>query len=105
MIVVVERYPTIPLEMFSGIVYGPPTDSPVCGITWKACTRERWDLDQPYDVVVKGCHTWHIRGCVYVMLVRFIPPHGCLLIRISVTLSDIMSDNLFTVPLIEMCVS
>jgi hypothetical protein len=27
MVVVVGRYPTIPLEMFSGIVYGPPTDS------------------------------------------------------------------------------
>jgi hypothetical protein len=28
-IVVVGQYPTIPLEMFTGIVYGPPIDSPV----------------------------------------------------------------------------
>jgi hypothetical protein len=35
---------------------------------------------------------WHVRGRAYVMLVRFSPS---LLIRISVTLSD-MSDNLFT---------
>jgi hypothetical protein len=41
MIVVLGRYPTIPLEMFSGIVYGPPTDNLVCGIVWKTCTRER----------------------------------------------------------------
>jgi hypothetical protein len=91
-IVVVRWYPTIPLEMFTEIVYGPPTDSPVCGFTWKTCTRERWDLDRPYDVVVKDYHMWHVRGRAYVMLVRFSPS---LLIRISVTLSD-MSDNLFT---------
>jgi hypothetical protein len=42
---VVERYPTIPLEMSIGIVYMPPTDSAACGITWKTCTRERWDSD------------------------------------------------------------
>jgi hypothetical protein len=30
--VVVGRYPTIPLKMFSEIVYGPPTDNLVCGI-------------------------------------------------------------------------
>jgi hypothetical protein len=46
MIVVVGRYHTIPLEMSIGIVYGPPMDSPVCGIAWKTCTRERWDPDQ-----------------------------------------------------------
>jgi hypothetical protein len=40
MIVVVGQYPTIPLEMFTRIVYGPPTDSPECGITWKMCSRE-----------------------------------------------------------------
>jgi hypothetical protein len=72
MIVVVGRYPTILLEMSIGIVYGPPTDSPACGITWRTCSRERWDPDRPYDVVVKGCHTWPIRGCAHVMLVRFI---------------------------------
>jgi hypothetical protein len=55
MIVVVGWYPTIPLEMYIGIVYGSPTDSLVWGITCKTCTRERWDPDQPYGVVVKGC--------------------------------------------------
>jgi hypothetical protein len=97
MIVVVGWYPIIPLEMFSRIVYGPPMNSPVCGITWNACTRERWDLDRPYDVIVKGCHTWPVHGSAYVMLFRFIPLQDLLLIRISTTLSD-MSDNLFTGP-------
>jgi hypothetical protein len=97
MIVVVGRYPTIPLEMFNGIVYGPSTDSPVCGIMWKTCTSEMWDSDQPYGIIVKGCHTWSIRGRVYVTLVRSMPLQGLLLIQISVTLSD-MSDSLFTAP-------
>jgi hypothetical protein len=39
---------------------------------------------------------WHVRGRTYVVLVRFIPMQGWLLIRISVTLSN-MSDSLFTV--------
>jgi hypothetical protein len=86
MIVVVGRYPTIPLEMSIGIVYEPPMDSPACSIVWKTCTKERWDPDRPYDVVVKGCHTCPVRGRVYVMLVRFIPLQGWLLIQISVTL-------------------
>jgi hypothetical protein len=97
MIIVVEWYPAIPLEMSIGIVYGPPMDSPACGITWKTCIRERWDPDQPYGIVVKGCHTWAVRGRTYVVFVRFIPLQGCLLIWISMTLSD-MSDSLFTVP-------
>jgi hypothetical protein len=59
-IVVVGWYSTIPLEMFSGIVYGPPTDSPASGIAWKTCTRERWDLHQPYDVIMKGFHMWPV---------------------------------------------
>jgi hypothetical protein len=52
---------------------GPPTDSPECGIMWKSCTREKWDLDRSYDIVVKGCHTWHVHARTYVVLVRFIP--------------------------------
>jgi hypothetical protein len=96
-IVVVGWYPTIPLEMSIGIVYGQPTDSPVCGIVWKTCTRERCDPDRPYDIVVKGCHMWPVRGRAYVMLVRFIPLQGWLLIQISATLSD-MSDSLFSAP-------
>jgi hypothetical protein len=100
-IVVVEQYPTIPLEMNIGIVYEPLMDSPVCGIVWKTCTRPRWDLNWPYGIIVKGCHMWPIRGRAYVILVRFISLQGWLLIQIYVILSD-MSDSLFTAPLIEM---
>jgi hypothetical protein len=32
MIVMIGQYPTIPLEMSIGIVYGPPMDNPACGI-------------------------------------------------------------------------
>jgi hypothetical protein len=72
MIVVIGRFLTIPLKMSIGIVYGPPMDSPTCGIAWKTCTREWWDPDQPYGIVLKGCHTWFVRGRAYVVLVRFI---------------------------------
>jgi hypothetical protein len=75
-IIVVGPYPTIPLEMSTGIVYEPPTDSPECGIAWKTCTRERWDLDRPYDIIAKGYRTWPVPGRAYVMLVRFISLHG-----------------------------
>jgi hypothetical protein len=97
MIVVVGRYPTIPLEMNIGIVYGSPTDSPVCDIMWKTCTRERWDPDRPNGIVAKGCHKWSVHESAYVMLVKFITLPDWLLIRISATLSD-MSDSLFTAP-------
>jgi hypothetical protein len=70
MIVVVGWYPTIPLEMFTEIVYE------------KTLTRERWDLDRPYDTVAKGCHTWPVCGHVYVVLDKFIPLQGWLLIWI-----------------------
>jgi hypothetical protein len=96
MIVVVKRYLTIPLEMSIVIVYGPPMDSPEFGIALKTCTSEMWDPNRPYDIVGKGYHTWPVRGHTYVVLVRFIPLLGWLLIRISVTLSN-MSDSLFTV--------
>jgi hypothetical protein len=101
MIIVVGRYPTIPLEISIRIVYMPPMDSLMCGIVWRTCTKERWDLDWSYDIVVKDWHAWSICGRAYVMLVRFIPLLDWLLIRISVTLLD-MSDSLFTIPLIEM---
>jgi hypothetical protein len=52
------------------IVYGPPTDSPVCGIMWKTCTKERWDPNRPYDVVAKGFHMWPIRERAYIVLIR-----------------------------------
>jgi hypothetical protein len=48
--------------MFSGIVYGSSSNSPACDIAWKTCTKERWDSDRPYDIIVKGCHTWLVRG-------------------------------------------
>jgi hypothetical protein len=73
MIIVVGRYPTISLEISTGIMYGSPMDSLECGIVWKMCTREGWELDRPYDIVVKDCHTWPVRGHAYVVLVRFIP--------------------------------
>jgi hypothetical protein len=101
MIVVVGWYPTISLEMYTGVVYKTPTDSIVWGIMWKMCTRDKWNLDWPYDTVVKSCHTCPVRGYVYVMLV---PLHGCLLIQISATLSD-LSDSLFTAPLVVMQVT
>jgi hypothetical protein len=97
MIIVVRQYSTIHVEMFTRIVYMPPTDSPECSIVWKTCTMKRWDLDRPYDIVVKGYHTWHVHGRAYVMLVRFISLQDLLLIRISVILLD-MSDSLFTAP-------
>jgi hypothetical protein len=97
MIVVVGRYLNIPLEMSIEIVYGPPTDSPACGITWKTCTRNRWNLDRPYGIVVKGCHKWHVRGRACVVFVRFLPLQGWLRIQISAALSD-MSDTFFTAP-------
>jgi hypothetical protein len=104
MIVVVGWYPTILVKMFIVIVYEPPTDSAVCGITWKTCTREWWDSNQPYDLIAKGYHTCPVRGHAYVVLVRFIPLHGWLLIQLSAILSD-MSYSLFAAPLIIMHVS
>jgi hypothetical protein len=40
---------------------------------------------------------WLVRERAYVMLVTFSPLHGCLLVRVSATLSD-MSDSFFTAP-------
>jgi hypothetical protein len=93
-IVVVGQYPTSPLEMSTGMVCRPPTGSPAYGIAWKTCTRERWNPYQPYDIVVKGCHAWLVRERAYVVLVRFTPLQGWLLIWIFVTLLY-MSDSLF----------
>jgi hypothetical protein len=36
----VRQYLTSPAVMYTEIVYGPPTDSPNCGIVWKMCARE-----------------------------------------------------------------
>jgi hypothetical protein len=40
---------------------------------------------------------WHVRTHTYIVLVRFIPLQGLLLIRISATLSN-MNDSFFTGP-------
>jgi hypothetical protein len=45
----VGRYLTSHAVMYTGIVYGPPMDTPKCGITWKTCTRERWDPARLFD--------------------------------------------------------
>jgi hypothetical protein len=45
----VGQYFTSPTVMYTRIVYESPTDSPVCGIAWKTCTREMWDLAQLFD--------------------------------------------------------
>jgi hypothetical protein len=45
----VGRSLTSPTVMYIGIMYMPPTDSPSCGVTWKRCTRERWDLAWLFD--------------------------------------------------------
>jgi hypothetical protein len=46
---------TYPVVMYTGIVYGPPTDSPACGIMWKTCTRKRWDPARLFD---HCCKVW-----------------------------------------------
>jgi hypothetical protein len=79
MIVVVVRYSTIPLEMSIGIVYGPPMDNPTCDITWKTCTRERWDPDQPYGVIAKGFHTWPVRGAHVCRVGQVYTPAGLII--------------------------
>jgi hypothetical protein len=43
-LMVLELDDTSPVVLYTGIVYRPPTDSTECGIAWKKCTRERWDL-------------------------------------------------------------
>jgi hypothetical protein len=89
-------YPTIPHGCLEGIVHGPPTDSPVCGITWKTCTRVRWSLvvsvTTSWTVATHGAllaHVWHV--------VRFRPLQGWLLIQIFMTPSEMVdacSSNL-----------
>jgi hypothetical protein len=84
---------TSPAVMYTGIVYEPPTDSPMCNIAWKTRTRERCDPPRLFDccrelwplvvpvwltcVVLSGCYLamlywfeslWHTQ--IWVMLVR-----------------------------------
>jgi hypothetical protein len=42
------------------------------GIVCKMCTREEWDLDQSYGVVVNSCHMWPVHGHAYVVCVKFL---------------------------------
>jgi hypothetical protein len=58
-------------EMYNKIVYGPPTDSPECGIAWKTCTRERWDPTRLFD-------RWH-EPWLHVGSWR---PHVCHVVRL-----------------------
>jgi hypothetical protein len=45
----VGRSLTFPAMIYTVIVYRPPTNSPVCGITWKTCTREKCDPVRLFD--------------------------------------------------------
>jgi hypothetical protein len=90
----VGRSLTTLVVMYTGIVYGPPTDSPACGIMWKTCTRKSCDPARLFDrchelwplmvlawltcVMLSGCYLarlywfespWHPR--IWVMLVRY----------------------------------
>jgi hypothetical protein len=51
----VGRSLTSTAVMYIGIVYGPPADSPSCGIAWKTCTRERCDPARLFDCC---CELW-----------------------------------------------
>jgi hypothetical protein len=91
-----ESYPTIPHGCIEGIVHGPSTDRPVCGIAWKPCTRVRWALivcvTMSWTIATHGAllaHVWHV--------VRFITLQDWLLIQISTTpseMDDACSPNL-----------
>jgi hypothetical protein len=57
-------------------------------------TRARKDPVRLFSHVMNGCHSWCLRACMC-RVVRFIPLQDSLLIRISVTPSN-MGDGLFT---------
>jgi hypothetical protein len=62
---------------------------------WKTCTRERWDSDRLFDYRCKRLSyvgSWR----AYVWRVARFSPAGCILTRVSATLSD-MSDDLIAV--------
>jgi hypothetical protein len=92
----VGRSLTSPIVMYTRIVYGPPMDSPVCGITWKTYIRERCGPARLLTVVTNCDHSCCLHGsrlscCQVISLER------CVLIWISVTLSG-MSDDLLPHP-------
>jgi hypothetical protein len=76
--------------MYTEIVYMPPMDSPGCGITWKTCNRERWDLADSLIVVMNCGHSWCMCGSLC-RVVRLLPCK-VILIWISVTPSDMGDD-------------
>jgi hypothetical protein len=72
-------YLTSPTVMYTGIVYKPHTDSPVCGITWKTCTRGRWDPTDSLIVVANCGRMWGLRSLMCVVLL------GCYLAMFKLT--------------------
>jgi hypothetical protein len=86
-------YPTIPHGCLEWIVHGPPMDARR-GIAWKTYTRVRWvwiiSSIASWTVTTRGDFVTHV--C---RVVRFYPLQGVLLIRISVTSSEI-GDSLLT---------
>jgi hypothetical protein len=82
---------TSPVVMHIRIVYGPPTDSLMCGIMWKTYTREGCDPVNSLIIVANCEHSWCLRGsrvscCQVISLAR------CELTRVCVNLSD-MGDT------------
>jgi hypothetical protein len=74
MIVMVGRFPTIPLEMSIGIVYGSPTDSPASGIAWKTCIGRGGTWIDPTislrNVVIHGLSAGARMSCWLVLYPR-----------------------------------
>jgi hypothetical protein len=87
----VEWSLTSPAVMYTGILYGQPTYSPVCGIVWKMWTRERCDPTRLFD----HCHDlWPLvvpSWLTCVVLSGFFLAR-CKLIRISIKPLD-MGDT------------
>jgi hypothetical protein len=57
---------------YTGIVYGPPTASPACGIAWKTCMRERCDSTDSLIIVANCGHSWCLR-CSRVSCYQVVP--------------------------------
>jgi hypothetical protein len=66
-------YLTSHVEMYIRIVYRPPMDSPNCGITWKMCTRERWDPTWLFDHCRELCPLVVPSWLMCVMLSGYFP--------------------------------
>jgi hypothetical protein len=91
-------YLTSPIVIYTEIVYGPSTDSPMCHITWKTCPT-LWSLSWTVARLFDRCHElWpHVEsGRPHVCHVARLSLARCLLIQISVTPTD-MGDGLIIV--------